>query len=93
LYDEQYQYLKKRGNEAADKEALAVIDRMSSGDRLWYRVGAMMAARIEERLGHDALVSLVAKDHPTLVETYRQTCGDNGSNKSLRRRLSGVSIC
>lgn len=71
-YDEQYQYLKERGDEPVDKDAFAVLDRMSSGDRLWYRVGAVMAARIERKLGHDALVSLVAKDHPTLVETYRR---------------------
>ena len=71
-YDEQYRYLKGRGNQPADKEALAVIDRMSSGDRLWYRVGAMMAGRVEAGFGHAALVSLIVKPHPTLVETYEK---------------------
>lgn len=69
-YDEQYRYLKGRGNQPADKEALAVMDRMSSGDRLWYRVGALMAGRVEAKLGHAALVSLITQSHPTLVETY-----------------------
>jgi hypothetical protein len=63
--------LERRGGQAADKEAFAVVDRMSSGDRLWYGVGAMMAARIENKLGHAAIIEIVAKDHPTLVRTYR----------------------
>jgi Putative zinc dependent peptidase (DUF5700) len=71
-YDEQYRYLQRRGVEPVDNDAWAVLDRMSSGDRLWYRVGALMAARVERQLGHDALVALVAGDHPALVETYRR---------------------
>jgi len=69
-YEEQYRYLKNRGEQPADAEAFAVIERMSSGDRLWYRVGAMMAERIEDKLGHEALVGLIAKPYPTLVQTY-----------------------
>lgn len=71
-YDEQYRYLQGRGVEPVDKDAWAVLDQMSSGDRLWYRVGARMAARVEQTLGHDALVALVAGSHPALVETYRR---------------------
>ena len=69
-YVDAYRYLERRGQQAADKEAFAVIDRMSSGDRLWYRVGALMAERVERALGHDALVAIVAQNHPTLVDTY-----------------------
>ena len=72
LYYEQCRYLKSRGNQPADSDAFAVIERMSSGDRLWYRVGALMAGRIEDKLGHTALVALIAKPHPTLVETYNK---------------------
>lgn len=71
-YDGQYRYLQGRGIGPADKDAWAVIDRMSSGDRLWYRVGARMASRVEQQLGHDALVALIAGRHPALVETYRR---------------------
>jgi hypothetical protein len=71
-YDEQYRYLQGRGVEPVDKAAWEVLDRMSSGDRLWYRVGARMAARVEQTLGHDALVALIAGNHPALVETYRR---------------------
>ncbi len=69
-YVELYRYLERRGDEPADKEAIAVLDEMSSGDRLWYRVGALMAERIERARGHAALLAIVARDHPTLVETY-----------------------
>jgi hypothetical protein len=31
-----------------------------------------MAQRIEQKLGHDALVALVTQDHPALIETYRK---------------------
>ena len=71
-YNEQYHYLQSRGNEPADPDAFAVVDRMSSGDRLWYRVGARMAARVEQQMGRDALVALIAGGHPALVETYRR---------------------
>jgi len=71
-YNEKYRYLQTRGMEPADKDARAVIEAMSSGDRLWYRVGALMAARIEQRLGRAALVAIAGGDHPTLVETYRR---------------------
>jgi hypothetical protein len=71
-YFEQYRYLKNRGNQSVDDAAFAVIERMSSGDRLWYRVGALMARRIEERLGHAALVGLITEPHPALVETYQK---------------------
>jgi hypothetical protein len=57
---------------SAEKEALAAIDRMSSGDRLWCRVGALMAGFVEVKLGHAALILLIAKSHPTLVETYKK---------------------
>ena len=71
-YDEQYRYLQGRGVEPVDQAAWAVLERMSSGDRLWYRVGARMAARVEQQLGRDALVALIAGRHPALVETYRR---------------------
>ena len=59
LYFKEYEALKKRADEPVDKEAWSVLGRMSGGERLWYRVGAMMAGRIERELGRPALVSLV----------------------------------
>jgi hypothetical protein len=58
-YLKDYDYLKRRGNQPVDADAWAVIDRMSAGERLWYRVGAYMAQRIEIANGPAALVDLV----------------------------------
>ncbi len=72
----QFDYdLARRGAEPADREAWAVIDRMSGGERLWYRVGARMAARIEHRAGRPALVRLLAGNPLQMVETYRRLIG------------------
>jgi hypothetical protein len=54
-YFKEYNYLKSRGTQPADAEAWTVIKRMSSEERLWYRVGARMAQRIEEAKGRAAL--------------------------------------
>jgi hypothetical protein len=58
-YAEDHQYLARRGADPVDDKALAVIERMSSGDRLWYRVGARMAMRVEQAKGREELVALV----------------------------------
>ncbi|HYU82429.1 MAG TPA: hypothetical protein VFA31_06800 [Candidatus Polarisedimenticolia bacterium] len=58
-YDEERDYLRRRGTDPVDDEALAVIERMSGGDRLWYRVGARMAMRIEQAEGRAALVARI----------------------------------
>ncbi len=70
-YFQDYEYLKKRANEPADADALAVIDRMSGGDRLWYRVGALMASRVEQTSGRAALVRIIERGQPRLVDAYR----------------------
>lgn len=36
-----------------------IVERMSTGDRLWYRVGALMASRIEDVFGRDILVDTI----------------------------------
>lgn len=71
LYFKDYEYLKARGQEPADDAAWAVIERMSSGERLWYRVGARMAQRIEDKLGRSGLVALLAKGPAEFLRTYR----------------------
>ena len=71
-YFEDYDYLKRRGTEMADAGAFAVIERMSGGERLWYRVGARMAGGIERAEGRPALIALVSGRTATLVEEYRR---------------------
>jgi Putative zinc dependent peptidase (DUF5700) len=70
-YFDEYDALARRGIEPADEKAFAVIDRMSGGERLWYRVGARMAARIERARGRSALVALITREPGALVRTYR----------------------
>jgi hypothetical protein len=74
-YFQDYDALKRRGIDAADKNAFAVIERMSGGERLWYRVGARMAARVERALGRPALIAIVTRQPERLVSTYRQVAG------------------
>jgi hypothetical protein len=70
-YFNDYNYLKSRGTEPVDAEAWAVIDRMSSGHRLWYRVGARMAHRIEDAKGRAVLTELVRQGPQAFIATYR----------------------
>jgi hypothetical protein len=69
-YFKDHDYLKGRGTQPADQDAWAVIDRMSSGERLWYRVGAYMAQRIEASRGRAALVALVEEGPAQFMKTY-----------------------
>ncbi len=71
LYYEDLHYLERRAAQPADADAWAVIDRMSSGERLWYRVGARMAQRIEKVSGRAALVGLVKQGQASFLEAYR----------------------
>jgi hypothetical protein len=49
-----------------------VIERMSGGERLWYRVGARMAGRIEQVEGRPALIALITGRAARLVDEYRR---------------------
>jgi hypothetical protein len=70
-YSAECAYLKGRADAAADKGAWAVIERMSSGDRLWYRVGALFASRIDRALGRLVLVDLIRQGPARFLETVR----------------------
>jgi hypothetical protein len=74
-YFQEYDALKKRGLEPADADAMAVIERMSGGERLWYRVGARMVEALEKALGRSAMVTLVTRSPNRLVPTYRRIAG------------------
>jgi len=69
-YRKDVAYLAGRGGQPADADAWAVIERMSSGERLWYRVGAMMARDIESAKGRAALVELVRKGPDAFFAAY-----------------------
>ncbi len=72
LYFDDLHYLEKHGKEPADGAAWAVITRMSSGERLWYRVGARMAQKIEQTSGRAALVALIAQGPANFLASYER---------------------
>jgi len=71
LYFKDLHYLEERGDAPADADAWTVIERMSSGERLWYRVGARMAQTIEQVAGRPALVGLIKTGPGSFLEKYR----------------------
>ncbi len=48
----------------------SILDRLSSGERLWYRVGALMAGRIERRRGLATLRDLVVAGPDAFFDAY-----------------------
>ncbi|MCL2203966.1 MAG: hypothetical protein FWB88_08505 [Defluviitaleaceae bacterium] len=52
------------------REDWGKIGILSDGKRLWYIVGAHMARTIDQRLGRDALVGLMAKPPGAFIQTY-----------------------
>jgi len=46
------------------------IEDFSDGDRLWYRVGAEMAARIDENLGREKLREIIAEGPDAFFRAY-----------------------
>jgi len=49
-----------------------ILERMSTGDRLWYRVGARMAERIDRERGRDVLRVLVVRGPAAFFEMYAE---------------------
>lgn len=72
IYFQDLKRLQDCAFEPADDKAWLVIDHMSSGERLWYRVGARMAQKIEEKFGRPALVALVKSGPASFLETYQR---------------------
>jgi hypothetical protein len=77
-YFRDYRYLEGRGGQLADADAWAVIERMTSGERLWYRVGALMARRIERSNGRAALVALVGQGPARFISAYESLAAPPG---------------
>lgn len=50
-----------------------VVEALSSGDRLWYVVGAAMAAAIENSLGRQGLLDVELRGADAFYEAFRQT--------------------
>jgi hypothetical protein len=48
----------------------AILEEFSSGDRLWYRVGARMAATIDREMGREALQEIIREGPAAFFEAY-----------------------
>ncbi len=55
-----------------EKEDWEILGRMSAGDRLWYRVGALMADRIEKALGLVVLIATVEEEPGAFFDRYME---------------------
>ncbi len=53
-----------------DGEISTVLNAMSSGERLWYRYGALVSAKLEKELGLEALVASI--EEPDIFMEYAQ---------------------
>ena len=69
-YFEMYHRLRSEPIRPLADSDWAIIERMSSGDRLWYRVGARIAATIEATQGRDELLRLVEAGPRAFVDAY-----------------------
>lgn len=52
----------------SDSEISTALNAMSSGDRLWYRYGALISAKLERELGPDALIASIRE--PDIFMAY-----------------------
>ena len=103
--EEQYfadlHYLEQRGDAPVDGEAWTVISRMSSGERLWYRVGARMAQKIEQEFGRGRLIALIKQGPGNFLSAYRGRLQKQASaqrspaahKKTPRFRATAANCC
>lgn len=69
-YFDIYSSLGNRGDEECGAEDMAVLEVMSGGERLWYRVGCMMAQVIERKKGRVALNHLIEVGPAAFLQQY-----------------------
>jgi len=67
-----YQTLAATKSRLLKESDWAILEKMSTGDRLWYRVGARMAKRIEKELGWDILVGTVREGPESFFARYAE---------------------
>ena len=67
-----YGYFETAGDRPLEEDDWQRIEALSDGDRLWYRVGAQMAARIEADIGASAYRELPLSGPDAFFAHYRQ---------------------
>ena len=67
-----YNRLIHEADRPIEMKDLEILGRMSTGDRLWYRVGAAMADLIEKTLGRELLIGTVSEGPDVFFERYME---------------------
>jgi hypothetical protein len=67
-----YNSLLDEGERPIEMQDLEILGRMSTGDRLWYRVGATMADFIEKTLGRELLIGTVSEGPEAFFRRYME---------------------
>lgn len=65
-----YYHFKNNPDALVTEKDWAKISILSDEERLWYRVGAIMAKAIDEKLGRKKLVSLISEPSENFINTY-----------------------
>jgi hypothetical protein len=72
-YFEIYEKVKLIGKRKLNDEDLNLLDDLSDGKRLWYRVGAKIAAEIDASLGREGFKSLIQSGPDAFFNAYFNT--------------------
>ena len=71
-YFEIYNHFLAHSNDNLTEKDWSMLGELSSGDRLWYRVGAQMAANIDKKSGRNKLTGLIAEPSENFIRNYLQ---------------------
>ena len=82
-YFEIYNHFKENPEKPIGDEDWRLISILSDKKRLWYRVGAHMAQKIDEELGRNALVNLIPKPAENFINTYLEIKKNLNTEKDL----------
>jgi len=69
-YFEIYNHFLNNGNDSLTDNDWLMLGELSSDDRLWYRVGAQMAALIDKKAGREKLTALITGPSGDFINTY-----------------------
>lgn len=69
-YFEIYNHFLSNSNSILTEKDWLMFGELSSGNRLWYRVGAKMAETIDMKLGRDKLTGLISEPSENFIHTY-----------------------
>jgi hypothetical protein len=69
-YFEIYNHFLINKDETLTEKDWSLLEELSSGNRLWYRVGSKMAETIDNKLGRGKLTSLISEPSENFINTY-----------------------